>query len=103
LTSRDKPKAKTKRRPKQYKFVPLPPDFHPTFCTFDEACSYARCSRWTGNEKVKLNRWKTFKDGRIRKVIFASVVEDMDRTMAEGLAAEAEPTKRPVGRPVSAG
>ena len=85
------------RKPKPYRFVPLPPNFSPVICTFDEACSYARCSRWTGNEKVKQGRWRTFKDGRLRKVEFDSVVEDTARVMAEGR--EERVVKRPVGRP----
>ena len=96
MTKSDKPK----RKPKPYRYVSLPPNFHPVICTFDEACSYARCARWTGYQRVKEGRWRTFRDGRIRKVEFASVVEDMERVMAEG---REEPVgKRPVGRPKTA-
>lgn len=49
------------RKPKPYKYIPLPPDFCPAICTFDEACSYARHSRWTGHQKVKEGRWRTFR------------------------------------------
>lgn len=87
------------RKPKPYKYIPLPPDFCPAICTFDEACSYARHSRWTGHQKVKEGRWRTFRDGRLRKVIFASVLEDMERTMAIG-SDKIEPViKRKRGRP----
>ena len=87
--------AKKERKAKPYKFVPLPPNFAPVICTFDEACSYARCTRWTGYQRVKEGRWRTFMDGRLRKVEFDSVVKDTARIRAEGR----EPAKRPAGRP----
>jgi hypothetical protein len=93
--------ANKPRKPKPYRFVPLPPNFHPVFCTFNEACSYARCARWTGYQRVEQGRWRSFRDGRIRKVEFDSVVEDMERIRAEGRD-EPPPAKRPVGRPKTA-
>jgi hypothetical protein len=99
MTESDRPKAKP-RKPKLYRFVPLPPGFHPVICTFDEACSYARCSRWTGHQKVKQGRWRTFKDGRVRKVEFDSVVEDVERIRTESGIKPPEPMgKRRPGRP----
>ena len=45
-------------------------------------------------------RWRTFKDGGRRVVVFASVVEDMERREAEGSGKPIEPVaKRRPGRP----
>jgi hypothetical protein len=83
-----------------YKFLPLPPGFAPLVCTIEEARSYDRCSRWTAHQKLRQGRRRFFKDGRITKVIFASVVEDMERTMADGGGRPIEPVeKRRPGRP----
>ena len=87
------------RKPKP-KYIPLPPDFCPVYCTFDEACSYARHGRWQGHVKVKAGRWRVFKDGRKTIVIFASVLEDTERLKAEGGIEPVEPSvKRRPGRP----
>ena len=92
---------------KPYKFLPLPVDFNPVVITVDEACSYARQSRWTTFQKIRQGRYRTFLDGRIRKIEFASVVEDMERLRAgahQGPVAAPPPSepavvKRPTGRP----
>ena len=83
-----------------YKFLSLPPDFCPKYATFDEACSFSRHGRWIGHKKVREGRWRTFKDGGRRVVIFASVVEDMQRREAEDCGKPIEPAvKRKPGRP----
>jgi len=88
------------RKPKPYKYIPLPPDFCPAVCTFDEACSYARHGRWKGFKKAKAGRWRTFKDGKNRNVEFASVLEDEARPKAESAGKPIEsPVKQPPGRP----
>jgi hypothetical protein len=91
------------RKPKPYRYIPLPPDFSPVICTFEEACSYARCGRWTGHHRVKDGRWRSCKDGRMRRIVFASVVEDTERLIAAG-GEQLEPVepvveKRRPGRP----
>ena len=86
---------KRKRKYKPLTFIHLPPDFCPAICTFEEACSYARHSRWVGHQKVREGRWRVFKDGKLTKVEFASVLEDTARLRA----ASAKPRKRSVGRP----
>jgi hypothetical protein len=88
------------RKPKPYRFIHLPPDFSPKNATFDEACSYARHSRWMGHQKVREGRWRVFKDGRKTIVEFASVLEDEERLKAKTGAKPPEPKpKRPPGRP----
>lgn len=96
------------RKPKPFKYISLPADFAPKFCSFDEACSYARHGRWHGHMKVREGRWKVFKDGRRTIVVFASVVEDEERLIAESRAKPPAPepeetvaaiTKRRPGRP----
>ena len=96
------------RKPKPLEYISLPADFAPKFCSFDEACSYARHGRWHGHMKVREGRWKVFKDGRRTIVVFASVVEDEERLIAESRAKPPAPepeetvaaiTKRRPGRP----
>ncbi len=86
------------RKPKPFKFLPLPPDFSPAYCTIEEACSYARHERWYAHQKINDGRWRTFKDGRRTVVVFASVIEDTERLRA---ASNAPPDtgKRQPGRP----
>jgi hypothetical protein len=97
--SKPKPTAPTNRKP--FVYLHLPPDFCPKYSTLDEACSYARHGRWQGHYKIKTGRWKSFKDGRRRVIVFASVVEDEERLKAKNLGQHVEPVvvKRPVGRP----
>ena len=82
---------------KPYKFLPLPPGFAPTYCTVDEACAYARCSRWTGFQRIRQRRWLAFKDGPDYQDRIDTVVEDMKRTKAESRVASTG--KRRPGRP----
>jgi hypothetical protein len=76
-----------------YPFLPLPPDFDPIDATADEVASYRRESRWTVHKKVREGVYQSYLDGRIRKIIFASVKADRERAMSAKLTA-----KRPPGR-----
>ena len=78
----------------RYKFLPLPPDFDPIDATIDEVASWRRESRWTVHKKIREGRYETYLDGRIRKVIFASVKADRERAMSAALTG-----KRAPGRP----
>jgi hypothetical protein len=77
-----------------YKFLPLPADFDPVDATVDEVASYRRESRWTVHKKIRTGVYQSYLDGRIRKVIFASVKADRERAMSPA----ASPKRRP-GRP----
>jgi hypothetical protein len=82
----------------EYRWVPLPPDFATTVtdCTVDEASSFRRQSRWTTHAKIRSGVYESYLDGRIRKVLVASLVRERERL----IAAARNPTgKRPVGRP----
>jgi len=78
----------------RYKFLPLPPDFDPVDATVDEVAAYRRESRWTVHKKIREGVYRSYLDGRIRKIVFASVMADRERAMSAGLTA-----KRPAGRP----
>jgi hypothetical protein len=73
-----------------YRWVPLPPDFNPIDCTIDEAASWRRESRWTVHKKIRDGVYQSYLDGRIRKVVFASVKRDRDRAIAQ--------SKNPTGK-----
>jgi hypothetical protein len=101
-----KPKSKKPEEPDKpekpkplYKFLPLPPGFNPVDATIDEVASFRRESRWTVHVKLKDGRYKGYLDGRIHKVIFASVLADRDRTIAEAGSKMKPAVKQPVGRP----
>jgi hypothetical protein len=77
-----------------YRGVSLPVHFEPLDCTIAEAMAYRRESRWNVHQKIKRGVYEAYKDGRIRKIIFASVKADRERAM------RAPPTdKRSPGRP----
>jgi len=76
------------------RFVDLPAGLAPPDLTVDEVAAYRRESRWTVHKKIREGRYESYLDGRIRKVIFASVKLDRERTMGAGLTG-----KRPPGRP----
>ena len=79
-----------------YKFLPLPPEFDPVDATVDEVAAYRRESRWTAFRKIREDIYESYLDGRVRKIIFASVKADRERAVA----ASRNPTgKRKVGRP----
>jgi hypothetical protein len=86
-----------KRRPRRG-FVPLPPGFENIpDCTVDEAAAYRRESRWTVFKKLREGKYRSYLDGKVRKVIVASLREDRERQM------NAAPTrKRSLGRPKGA-
>jgi hypothetical protein len=81
----------------------LPPGFCPIDATIDEVASYRRESRWTTFAKIKNGAYESYMDGRIRKIVFASVIADRERTMAAGRDKKRDVTrafaKRPRGRP----
>ncbi len=88
-----------KKAKKLYRFMPLPPDFHPVDATIEEVASFRREGRWTVHMKIKDGRYQSYLDGRIRKIIFASVLADRERTIAEAGDKRKPPVKQPVGRP----
>ena len=76
-------------------FIPLPRDFDPIDATIDEVASWRRGeSRWTVHKKIREGVYQSYLDGRIRKIIFASVKRD--RALAMNAAST---SKRPPGRP----
>ena len=85
------------------KFMLLPADFDPIDATVDEVASWRRESRWTVFRKIREGIYASYSDGRIRKVVFASVKADRERALNGApigkRAMSAAPTKRPVGRP----
>jgi hypothetical protein len=94
-----KPNKKPKKPKKLYRFMPLPPDFHPVDATVDEVASFRREGRWTVHMKVRDGRYESYLDGRIRKIVFASVLADRERTIAAGRDRKKPAVKQPVGRP----
>jgi hypothetical protein len=88
---------------KPYRFLSLPVGFDPLDATIDEVASYRRESRWTVHLKIRTGVYESYLDGRIRKIIFASVKADRERSIAAGRKhpEPVEPVvkKRPVGRP----
>ena len=76
----------------------------------EEVASFRRESIWTVFEKIRDRRYDAYLDGRVRKIIFASVLADRDRAIAAGcdkkspaalkaLASRKPPEKRRRGRP----
>jgi hypothetical protein len=80
----------------KFKFLPLPSDFDPLDATIDEVASFRRENRWTVHDKLNKGIYKSYLDGRIRKIIFASVKADRERAMK---AEPPPPRKRSPGRP----
>jgi hypothetical protein len=78
------------------KWLNLPPDFNPIDATVDEVASWRRESRWTTHKKVREGVYESYLDGRIRKIIFASVKADRERAITTSRNPSG---KRPVGRP----
>jgi hypothetical protein len=77
------------------KFVDLPAGLAPPDLTVDEVAAFRRESRWTVHKKVREGVYRSYRDGRIRKIVFQSVVEDRERA----IAASGKTGKKPVGRP----
>lgn len=82
----------------KYKFLPLPPDFDPVDATIAEVAAYRRQSRWTVHQKIREGAYQSYKDGRIRKIIFASVKADRARSMSASVTGKRRP-----GRPTKSG
>jgi hypothetical protein len=80
------------------KWLDLPSTFNPIDCTVDEAASFRRESRRTTHEKIKDGRYESYLEGRIRKIVFASVLAHRERAIAESRKPP-ETGKRRVGRP----
>lgn len=81
--------------PKRNPFLPLPPDFCPLDATVDEVASFRREGRWTVFNKICSGVYESYRDGRIRKIVFASVLADRERTIA---ASRKQPEPEPVAR-----
>ena len=97
-------------KPRPYKFIPLPANFCPVDATVEEVASFRRESIWTTFEKIRDGRYDAYLDGRVRKVVFASVLADRERAVAGGrgkksaaalkaLASRKPPAKRPRRKP----
>ena len=56
-----------------------------TSATVNEVASWQRESRWTVFKKIREGVYQSYLDGRIRKIIFASVKADRERAMAAPL------------------
>jgi hypothetical protein len=76
------------------RFVDLPAGLAPPDLTVPEVCAFRRESPWTVFKKIREGVYRSYKDGRIRKVDFASVKADRERAMSA-----APIGKRPPGRP----
>jgi hypothetical protein len=72
------------RTPSPFKFMPLPEGFNPIDATVDEVRAFRRESRWSVFEKLRTGVYQSYLDGRVRKIIFASVIADRERSMADG-------------------
>jgi hypothetical protein len=79
----------------RYKYLPLPPDFDPVDATVDEVASWRRESRWTVHKKIRERVYQSYLDGRIRKILFATVKADRERAMSVALTGKRRP-----GRPL---
>ena len=80
------------------KWLDLPSTFNPIDCTVDEAAAFRRESRRTAHEKIKDGRYESYLEGRIRKIVFASVLRDRERAIEQ--SRQPPPSgKRRVGRP----
>jgi hypothetical protein len=76
--------------------LPLPPNFDPIDATVAEVMSYRRESRWEVHRKIRERVYESYLDGRIRKIIFASVKRNRERQIA---ASQSPTKKRKPGRP----
>jgi hypothetical protein len=86
------------RKSLDFKFLPLPANFNPVDATTIEVASFRRESVWTVNKKINDGRYQSYLDGRVRKIIFASVIADRERAMMKE-GAGVKLTKRAPGRP----
>lgn len=72
---------------KLYRFLPLPEGFCPLDATIDEVASFRRESRWSVHRKIREGKYASYKDGKIRKIIFASVLADRQASIARSSSA----------------
>ena len=79
----------------------LPPNFCPLDATIDEVASFRRESRWTVHAKLKNGCYEGYHDGRIHKVIFASVLRRPRADHRRGRERE-EASGEAAGRPSEA-
>jgi hypothetical protein len=77
------------------RYVDLPAGMTPLDLSIDEVSALRRESRWTVHQKIRDGRYKSYKDGRLTKVVLSSVMEDRERS----IAIAATGAKRRVGRP----
>ena len=83
----------------------LPSDLSPPDLTVREVAAYRRCSPWQVYKLIRQGVYESYLDGRVRKVIFASVLREReqviaaDRHMVAPKSPGRPPRKRPVGRP----
>ena len=83
------------------KWLNLPPDFNPIDATIDEVASWRRESRWTVHKKIREGAYQSYRDGRIRKIVFASVMADRERAMSAALTGKRRPGRPPKPPPES--
>jgi hypothetical protein len=76
------------------RYVDLPAGMMPPDLTVDEVSAFRRESRWNVFKKVREGIYESYLDGRIRKIVFSSVLADRARAM--GMVAGG---KRRPGRP----
>ena len=86
----------TKRFRSQSRFVDLPAGLSPPDLTVDETCAYRRESRWTVFRKIREGVYQSYRDGRVRKIIFSSVTADREHSIARSAPSTG---KRRPGRP----
>lgn len=82
----------------------LPSDLSSPDLTVREVAAYRRCSMWLVHKRIRDGVYQSYLDGRVRKVIFASVLKEREQTIAADRHMVApkspgRPRKRPVGRP----
>jgi hypothetical protein len=87
-----------KREKRDKVWANLPNDFEPLDCTVAEASAFRRESIWTTFRKIREGVYESYLDGRVRKIVFASVKADRDRMLAESRNPP-DTGKRRVGRP----
>jgi hypothetical protein len=76
----------------------LPPGWDPIDCTIDEAMAYRRLSRTAVLKKIHDGVYQTYRDGKRRKIVFATVKADRMRALLADQRRE-KTGKRKVGRP----
>jgi hypothetical protein len=101
------------RKAPKPKFAALPPGFENCIdATVDEVAAWRRESVWTTRAKIRSGTYKSYLDGRVRKIVLASVRADRERALKAGagivrrspnpLVHAAQTGKKKVGRPPKA-